>query len=287
MASTAFALRPLLSGSGSVGSTAAIPPLVTAVRAGDFAAVNSLIAAGADLEAKDSAGLTALAAVFDATVYMAASTTRYKVFKALLTAGADPNTTDRFGTTPLMLCLWRIYGASNTDPYRIVHDPRYTKRLLRAGADPNAAQHGETIFYMALKHGKYQEAAYILQAGANPLIGETGGIDAIGDGIFVREELVDLILENTADGAARLEYIAAGRELLRSLLLILDGRPHMSVFAINTWPRRNFIADYTAERLIALHGRFTLEDRMPLLLLWESAPWRQYIRALAAQEGEA
>lgn len=273
---------------------------MSAVRAGDLAAVCALIAGHgvsptADLEAKDSAGLTALAAVFDATVYTSVSPNRYKIFKALLAAGADPNTTDRFGTTPLMLCLWRIYGTHNTDPYRIVHDPRYTKRLLRAGADPSAAQHGESVFYMALKHGKYQEAAYILQAGANPLVGETGGIDAIGDGIFVREELVNLILENTADGAARLEYVTAGRELLRSLLLILDGRPYMSVFAINTWPRRNFIADYSAERLHDLYKRFTREYRMPFMLIWHAPWWRwELLRRYRAeaeaeqiQEGEA
>ena len=266
------------------------PPLVAAVRAGSLELVNAAIAAGVDLEARDSLGYTALLAVFDATVYVVASPNRYKIFKALLAAGADPNATTKYGETPLMLCLWRIYGASSYTT-GIVHDPRYTKRLLRAGADPNASQYCESVFYMALKHGKYEEAAYILQAGANPLVGESGGIDAIGDGIFVREDLVDLVLENTANGAARMEYVAAGRKLLRSLLLILDGRPHVSVFAINTWPRRNFIADYTAERLHDLYKRFTLEDRMPLLKIWHSTPRRWKLlrmeQAIAAREAAA
>ena len=289
MDSIIFPLQPLSSASG--GAVSSTPPLVAAVRAGNLTAVNALIAAdGVDLEARDSLGYTALLAVFDATVYTGVSLNRYPIFKALLAAGADPNAATRFGETPLMLCLWRIYAAFSYEA-GIAHDPRYTKRLLRAGADPNATQHGESVFYMALKHGKYQEAAYILQAGANPLVGETGGIDAIGDGIFVREELVDLILQNTRDGAARIEYVTEGRKVLRSLLLILDGRPHVSVFAINTWPRRNFIADYSAERLHDLYKRFTLEDRMPLLKIWHSTPRRWKLlrmeQAIAAREAAA
>jgi hypothetical protein len=263
-----------------IPASAGETPLIAAVRQDRLSAVKAILAAGCDLDAKDAAGLTALAAVFDATVYRPHHTNRYEIFEALIAAGANVNAADKYGATPLMLCLWRIYGTHLTDPYMVTHDSRYTAKLLAAGACPNAQLHGESVFYMALKHSKYEEAALILRAGANPLVGDGGGVDIIGDGIFVREELVDLILENTTDQAARIEYVEAGRAVLRGLLLILDGREYVSVFANNSWPRRNFIADMWAEQLHALYARFTGEVRMPLLKIWLSNPrnWRDFER---------
>jgi hypothetical protein len=262
----------------------AASPLVQAVRNDDLAALKTILAAGCDLEAKDSAGLTALAAVFDSTVYAPRHTNRYKIFEALIDAGANPNTTDKYGCTPLMFCLWRIYGESTTDPYMVVHDSRYTAKLLAAGADANAQLAGESVFYMALKHEKYEEAALILRAGADPLVGN-GGVDAIGDGIYVRQNLVDMILANVSDEAIRIRYVEEGRKVLRGLLLILDGREYMSVYADNGWPRKGFITDIWAEQLHALYARFTGEVRLPLLKIWLSTPWnwRNFERDRAAR----
>lgn len=228
--------------------------LSTAVRVGALNTMKEILATKVDVNEKDSVGMTALHRVFEPVFTTRLPPNRYAIFKELIAAGADVNAADKYGATPLMMCLWRIYGRSTGT--EIVHDPRYTKRLLRAGADPNAQQYGESVFYMALKLGKYQEAAYILQAGANPLLGDAGGCDMIGDGIFVREELVDLILANTTDPVALASYKDAGKKVLEGLLLILDGRPSVSVFADNGWPRKNFIADYDASRIHALYARF-------------------------------
>jgi hypothetical protein len=219
--------------------------LSTAVRVNALESVKEFIAAGADLEEKDSIGMTALHRVFDPVITTRPPPHRYAIFKELLAAGANVNAATPYGATPLMLCLWRI------------DDPRYVRLLLRHGASATAQLHGETVFYMALKRGKYQEAAYILQAGANPLVGDDLGCeDTVGDGIFVREELVDLILTNTRDLDARVAYVEAGKKVLEGLLIVLESRPSVPVFACNEWPCKNFIADYTTERVSELYRQF-------------------------------
>ena len=84
----------------------------------DFDAVKALIEAGADVNAKDDEGKTAL-------IYAAIYNHTPEVAKALVEAGAEINAKDNEGRTALS------WAACN-------HNPQVLKALVEAGADVNA-----------------------------------------------------------------------------------------------------------------------------------------------------
>lgn len=80
---------------------------------------------------------------------------------ALLTAGANPNTANRYGITPLWL-------AANNGSASVVN------LLLKAGADPRAQlPHGETALMTAARTGEPATIQALLRAGADPNVHET------------------------------------------------------------------------------------------------------------------
>jgi ankyrin repeat protein len=97
--------------------------LPEAARAGDMEAVRALLAAGAEVDASDPDGTTALHwAVYRDDAAMVAR---------LIEAGADVNRPNRNGAIPLALACPN--AAAN---------PAIVERLLAAGADPNASPTG-------------------------------------------------------------------------------------------------------------------------------------------------
>lgn len=123
------------------GSSGGWTPLhIAAANNTDPAVLMTLLEAGADLEARGKKeGKTPLHAAAGVTTkhYNGAST------RILLDAGADPNSQDKYGRTPL-------------------HDAAFSaqistvKMLLNAGADPNAlAYRGSAPLHFAVSYNKY------------------------------------------------------------------------------------------------------------------------------------
>ena len=86
----------------------------------------------------------------------------------LLHAGADMNTLDQRGFTPLMLAANRL--GSNT----------MVKILLAAGANPNATnEEGWTALIIATQIGRHRAANLLLEAGADANAESDGGFTAL------------------------------------------------------------------------------------------------------------
>jgi ankyrin repeat protein len=120
--------------------------LLLAARRGEAERVSALLALGADPDARDLSGATAL--------HWAAAGLpgRVEVVEALLRAGATVDATDGAGVTALMRCR---------------HRPAVTRALLRAGADPNAATPaGRTPLGSATAGGDAEAVRLLLEAGA-------------------------------------------------------------------------------------------------------------------------
>ncbi|HUI55454.1 MAG TPA: ankyrin repeat domain-containing protein [Bryobacteraceae bacterium] len=121
--------------------------LAEAAKQEDKAAVRSLLAEKADVNAPLSDGTTAL--------HWAAETDDADTVDLLLQAGANPKVQDRYGLTPL-------YFASANGNAAII------RRLLKAGADPNApGAGGETILMAAVRAGNLDAVKALLQNGAS------------------------------------------------------------------------------------------------------------------------
>lgn len=121
--------------------------VIAAARAGDAVAVRALLAAGADVDARQGDGATAL--------HWAAHRGDPALAEALLAAGADVDAANALGATPLWL-------ASQNG------DARLVARLLAAGADANVRlKMGETSLMSAARSGSAEAVRLLLAAGAD------------------------------------------------------------------------------------------------------------------------
>ena len=140
----------LLSLGGLARAAAEDPALIVAARRGDAAEVSRLLAAGADIEATDWAGWTALA--------WAALGRRDAVLRRLVAAGAEIDGIARSGRnsgTPLMLAARRANAETTL------------RLLLEAGADVDGRdQYGRTALMMAAREGLIDNIRVLLKAGA-------------------------------------------------------------------------------------------------------------------------
>src|SRR5215475_6022838 len=130
-------------------------PLVTAAKAGDRAAVRSLLNG---IPQKVIAGPEGTAALV-----WAASRNDVEMAELLLRAGADAKSANEFGATAL-------YAAAGSAELPM------TQKLIAAGADPNAAiTSGETALMQAARRGSVDIVQALLAAKADPNAKEKNG----------------------------------------------------------------------------------------------------------------
>ena len=124
----------------------AAAPIVDAAKAGNLAAVQSLIKQRADVDAAEADGTTAL--------HWAARADNVAMARALLKAGADAKNANRYGITALQLAA--VNGSATM-----------VQLLIEAGADVNAVlPEGETILMTAARTGRPEAVQALLAAGA-------------------------------------------------------------------------------------------------------------------------
>ncbi len=184
-----------------------------------IAFVDTLIAAGADIEARDTYERTPLlaaatgdgtevTAIFPATddALLLGSMDPQPVIERLLRAGADVNACDKIGNTALMKVLNLSNELSSRERALMV------RRLLNAGAEVNAQnRHGYTALLYASLDGDVELVQLLLDAGAEvdprdengftPLhhVARSGDTDRIGHML----ETIRMLLRAGADINAR------------------------------------------------------------------------------------
>jgi ankyrin repeat protein len=123
------------------------PPLIEAAKKSDRSAVRALIAKGADINAAEPDGTTAL--------HWASYRDDVESADAMLRAGARVNSANDLGATPLWIASLNGSAAM-------------VRRLLEAGANPNAALlRGETPVMVASRSGSAAVVEQLLAKGAD------------------------------------------------------------------------------------------------------------------------
>lgn len=156
------------------------PPLIDAARNSDREAVRTLLKQGADANAADADGATAL--------LWASYRDDLETADLLIRAGANVNAANDLGATP----LWTASLNASTAMVRT---------LLQAGANPNAALLlGETPIMVAARSGNPQVVEQLLAKGANvnarAARGQTALMWAVGQ---KHPEIVKVLLAHGAD----------------------------------------------------------------------------------------
>ncbi len=138
--------------------------LLEAVKAGDVARASQLLAAGADVNARDAYGATAL--------MNAAHGGNLEMVEALLAAGAEVDAKDELGWTALMKACY------NADLNRGF--PEIVARLIAAGADPNVKiTYGIRPLMLAAGYGEAGVCQALLAGGADVLARNDGDLTAL------------------------------------------------------------------------------------------------------------
>jgi ankyrin repeat protein len=139
----------LLAGMSADGRSSGMPPLVEASRRSHTAIALTLIDFGAEVNAKDRYGVTAL-------MYAAISGSP-EIMERLIKEGADVNAKDIDGRTALVEAL----ASENSCP------PGLIRSLLERGADPNVTFYGGLTPIMLAATGSSEVVEMLIEAGAD------------------------------------------------------------------------------------------------------------------------
>ena len=171
--------------SGAAWAAADEAPLIAAVKAEDAGAVSALLDGGADVNATQPDGATAL--------HWAAFRDHHEIASRLIAAGADVNAANELGATALWL------AADNGSATMV-------ERLLAAGARADRAlSEGETPVMTASRTGNADAVTLLVAAGADVNVaedtrGQTALMWAVAQG---HHAVVAALIEHGADVAAR------------------------------------------------------------------------------------
>ena len=188
-------------------------PLCKAAKEGDSDRVDILLAAGANPNAVDKKGSTAL--------MYAAGKGHAEIAKSLLDAGANPNVVDDDGWTALIVATFEghyevvkilLDGEANPNvagkddwtaliQAAINGNTEISKIMLSAGANPNAADNeGRTALMGAAFEGHAEVAKILLDGGANPNAARDGGGTALMLATFQgHAEVAKILLDGGAN----------------------------------------------------------------------------------------
>ena len=205
--------------------------LAEAVKDGNSAAIQKLLAARASVNEAEADGMTAL--------HWAVRQDNETLVRQLIRAGAKPSVANRYGITPLGLAA--VNG-----------NPKTTALLLAAGANPNAvALEGETVLMAAARTGNAEVVDRLITAGARvddteKWRGETALMWTAG--------------ENNAEAAKVLIARGANINAQSRQIDYPDMRLNLSFMATTELPRGGFSPIMFAAREGALDSARVLAD---------------------------
>jgi ankyrin repeat protein len=178
----------------AAGAAAQDQRLVTAAKAGERAAAVALLEAGADANAAERDGTTAL--------HWAVRNDDAMLVERLLRAGARPHPTNRYGITPIALACEGRSAA-------------IVERLLKAGVSADATgPHGETALHTCAHSGNTAAVRALIAAGASvdpgdSWRGQTPLMWAAAEG---HPETMKALIDAGADVDARSTVVAWARQ---------------------------------------------------------------------------
>lgn len=159
--------------------------LLDSIRAGDHAAALQFIADGADVNALESNGTTAL--------HWAVHQGNLALVQELIEAGANVNVTNEYGASPMSEAA--VLGA-----------PAIVAALLDAGADPESPNgDGQTALMVVARSSNLESAQHLLDAGAdvNATEGWRGQTAVIWAAAQSQPAMLELLLKNGGDPDSR------------------------------------------------------------------------------------
>jgi ankyrin repeat protein len=200
---------------------------MTAARTGVLGPVKALLARGADVNARERRGQTAL--------MWAAAEGHAPVVEALLEAGADFRTPLPSGFTPLFFAVREGRTEVVRELLEAGANVNEAMQPKRAGAGGKAPSRGTSPLILAVENGHFELAVALLEAGADPNDqrsgftalhtitwvrkpnrgdGDDGDPAPIGSGTLSSLEFVRKLVEHGADVNARLKRGSSGRGVL-------------------------------------------------------------------------
>ncbi len=198
-----------------------LPPIVKASRENDLDAVMTLVAAGADVNAADGAGTTAL--------HNAAHLGNLDMLRFLLEKGARIDPKNRWGATPLLSACGSHFATNEmldcliaeganlnaSDQYGqnalilsvIYPKADFIKRLLKEGTNVNhATSNGQTALFFAVGRNNYTLIKLLLENGADIKKADRQGLTALHHAAHNQQSrtgIVKLLLKAGADPNAK------------------------------------------------------------------------------------
>ncbi|MCW5671406.1 MAG: ankyrin repeat domain-containing protein [Hydrogenophaga sp.] len=214
----ALSMLPVFPLAASGGEAASVPALHAAASRNDVRAIRRLLAEGAQLDARDGSGATAL--------LVATHTNQVEAARALIEAGADVNAMDRISDSPYLYAGARGHLA-------------ILKMVLLHGADLKSTnRYGGTALIPAAERGHVETVRTLIEAGVAVdhvnRLGWTALLEAVilGDGSERYQQIVDLLVKGGAnvnladkDGVTPLRHARMkGQKEIEALLVAAHAR---------------------------------------------------------------